>query len=234
MKNFFSRSLVIFLVFFSATSFVSADTFDVHLSFDRRNEKIDFSNGQNSVARNLQKQMSIVNFHEQSSNGIFEILFLDSTGAIIEQKQFSPQEGDFILSTPYYSTATKLIIQKANSTNPLLSADLTSLLSCNNNKVCEFELGENSETCLPDCGASSITLSQKTQQILQENNGVIRDPKTSAILLRSPTTMQANTNNSTPLVSQKNSTPLWIIVVVSLIVFAGFVWIAVWVYRKLF
>lgn len=182
MKNIFFF-LAIITLSMSSISVAHADIFELHFSYDAQKNRIDFADAQNTVSVNKEKDMSIVEFSDNVTSGPFEFAFLDAIGDELETKQFTPQSGVFVVETPYYSTATKLIVRKAGTTNAILTHDLTTLSTCNNNKICEFEKGETVKTCLPDCASSNVVYSAETQSKLDANQGVLKDPRTGDTLL---------------------------------------------------
>lgn len=101
----------------------------------------------------------------------------------MEKTQFNPKSGYFTIELPYYSIAKKLKVKKTKEGKYLLSKDISDLMSCNNNKICEIEYKENFVTCLPDCASSHTKFSPKTELILKEKNGIIKDIKTGEVIL---------------------------------------------------
>ena len=55
----------------------------------------------------------------------------------MEKTQFNPKSGYFTIELPYYSIAKKLKVKKTKEGKYLLSKDISDLMSCNNNKICE-------------------------------------------------------------------------------------------------
>ncbi len=180
-----------------------ADTFEIHLQYDTHNDRLQIMETDNAVTINRDKNISIIEFSETPSGGQFEFVFLDKPGDVLESKAFSPQSGEFILETPYYSTATTLLIRRSGSSDAFITKDILSLSACNNNSVCEFEKGENINTCLPDCASGHVMYSPETQTTLHASGDVLRDPKTGDILLNN---IQKETPiNTTPMQDTKTS-----------------------------
>ena len=67
---------------------------------------------------------------------------------------------------------------------PILSYDLSKFLTCNKNGICEYEKGENMNTCLPDCVGTTVNFSEETKKLLKQNGDVLRDPKSGEVVLR--------------------------------------------------
>jgi hypothetical protein len=204
MKNilFFFISIVLAV---SSISIAHADIFELHFSYDAQKNHIDFADAQNAVSVNKEKNMSIVEFSDSVTSGPFEFAFLDSLGDELEMKQFTPQQGVFVIETPYYSTATKLIIRKTGTTNIILTQDVTLLSTCNNNKICEFEKGENAQSCLPDCASGDVVYSVETQAKLDANQGVLKDPRTGDTLLDVVKVVAPEIPTTTPVVKSQTS-----------------------------
>ncbi|MDD5083928.1 MAG: hypothetical protein PHT88_03280 [Candidatus Moranbacteria bacterium] len=175
--------LFILLGVFCLSAPAQADVFELHFSYDAKQNTLNFTDNQDAVTVNKEKDISIVEFSKSPSSGDFEFAFIDATGFEIERKNFTPKAGNFVVETPYYSIATKLIVRKIGVAEPILTRDISALSTCNNNKICEFEKGETINTCLPDCGSSNVTYSAETKTKLESSNNIVRDEKTGSILL---------------------------------------------------
>ena len=163
----------------------NADTFEIKLHYDQQKDVLSFDDRTDKpVVINPNNTISIVEFTEAKTSGVFEYSFFDDTGNRMEKRQFNPKSGYFTVELPYYSIAKTLKVKKSKEKNYLLLKDISYLMSCNNNKICEFEYKENFSTCLPDCANGNTIFSPKTKELLRQNNGVIRDPKTGEVVLR--------------------------------------------------
>ena len=129
-----------------------------------------------------------------------------------------PDSGPFTLSLPFYEHAVSFTIIHPNGGEVEVSVEEYNL--CNQNFVCEFEQGENQNTCITDCTGDTITFSEGTLQTLQEQNGVIRDEEGTILL---STQESADAGESEPTTESEESTegPSWITLVGGLLMMIG-------------
>lgn len=67
---------------------------------------------------------------------------------------FTPQNGKFILSVPYFQENSKINIYHQNTLK--LSIDVSQFATCNDNNVCETPKGENAQNCIADCFSQEV------------------------------------------------------------------------------
>ena len=165
-----------------------ADTFVVHLYYDQSKKTLNFDKfTQEKVSVNKDKFLSIFEINENIADDDDYILTIsDEKNEKIGSRGFKKSQGAFSLEIPYVSVAHGLKITDKATSKEILSADLTSFSTCNKNRICEFEKGENYETCLIDCGSSKVQYSGETLELLQKHKGIIKDEQTGEILLRGP------------------------------------------------
>ena len=184
MKKYFF--LVFLLTIGILPSYVEASAYRVHFRYDRNVERLAFDESNGSPVqfeRNL--DVDILEFINSESSGQFVIVFLFGTGEEIARKNFDFTSGDvFTLDVPYFSFAKSIEIYRSDSSLPMLSYDLSQFMTCNKNTICEYEKGENFDTCLPDCIGATVQFSDETKKLLKQNNDVLTDPKTGEVLLR--------------------------------------------------
>ncbi len=179
----FSLLFGLFL-FFSALP-ACADTFDIHFFYDVDRGYLSLDpDVKPPVAVSKDAEMSIMAFLQDSSGGDFEIAFLYADGYAAVHRKFSPEKGNFIFHAPYLSLARKLEVYRSGSSEPLFSYDLSEFSTCNKNGICEYEKGENLNTCLPDCVGVSVNFSEETKRLLAQNGDILKDPKTGEVLLQ--------------------------------------------------
>ena len=108
-------------------------------------------------------------------------------------------EGAFVINVDYFPHVKAINIKSKNG--KVLNIDVSKDSICNQNFVCEYENGEDVNTCIHDCVAQdigeSVTFSEETIRILQSQNGVIRD-EAGVVLL--------STNTPTPEPSVESET----------------------------
>jgi hypothetical protein len=162
----------------------ASGTFEIKFYYDPQKDILKFDDRTNNpVVINSNNDISVIEFEDTATSGVFEYSFFEDNGYEMERKQFNPKAGYFTIELPYYSIAKTLKVKKTKEEIYFLSKDISDLMSCNNNKICEVEYKENFSTCIPDCASSNTKFSEKTKQLLMENNWVIRDAKTGDIVL---------------------------------------------------
>jgi hypothetical protein len=162
-----------------------ADTFEIRFFYDDQKDVLNFDERSGPpVSVNPDKYISQYDFEDSAAPGEFEYSFFDITGYEMEKKQFSPRPGYFTVELPYYSIAKTLKVKRSGGGDYFLVEDISDLVSCNANNICEFEKGETIDTCLVDCANGKTQYSPETQELLRKNNGTVRDQKTGEVLLK--------------------------------------------------
>lgn len=136
------------------------------------------------------------------------------------------KEGAFVINVDYFPHVKELKIKNNNSNT--LSIDVSGTSTCNQNNICEYEKGENTNTCISDCIGDNVQFSEETTKTLQAQNGVIRD-EAGTVLLSTTTTP----NSTTPVEAETNSNNSNIILLIGGILFlvAG-VGVFIWKLRR--
>ena len=101
------------------------------------------------------------------------------------------KEGAFVINIPYFPHVKAINIKNQNG--KVLNIDVSKTSTCNQNNVCEYEKGEDNNTCIADCLGSDITFSEETQKTLQKENGIIRDEAGTVLLSTNTPTPDTNT-----------------------------------------
>jgi hypothetical protein len=130
------------------------------------------------------------------SRNIYEVSLLSSN--IQLEPIIIPMDvrsGAFEILVPYYEHIIKVNILKNG--NIVDSIDVSQYSTCNSNSVCEYEKGEDANTCIHDCLGDTVNFSEETIRTLQAQNGVIRD-EAGVVLL--------STNTPTPEPSVESET----------------------------
>lgn len=182
-------------ILFLAPSLAEASVYKVHLRYDSDLNRLAWGNTNGMpIELDTQENINPLEFSEEGFQGPFYISFLFDTGEEIAHKNFDPsleKSESFTLEVPYFSFSRFVRIYKSDTTDPVLSYDLASFMTCNKNGICEYEKGENLNTCLPDCVGVFVNFSDETRKLLAQNNDVLKDPKTGEILLRGPEAVTA-------------------------------------------
>lgn len=135
------------------------------------------------------------------------------------------KEGAFVINVDYFPHVKEIKIKNNNSNT--LSIDVSRTSTCNQNNVCEYEKGEDSNTCISDCIGYNIQFSEETTRTLQAQNGVIRD-EAGTVLLSTNTP-----DRTTPIEPETNSNSSNILLLIGGILFlvAG-VGVFIWKLRR--
>ena len=75
-------------------------------------------------------------------------------GDALSQTQFQPVRGSQTVEVPYQSRGTSARIVDSRGTTQLI-VDLSGSRVCDDNGVCNADLGENADTCPTDCGTAN-------------------------------------------------------------------------------
>jgi hypothetical protein len=124
-------------------------------------------------------------------------------------------EGAFVINIDYFPHVKAINIKSQNG--KVLNIDVSKNSTCNQNNICEYEKGEDTNTCIHDCIpkdiGESVVFSEETIKTLQQQNGVIRDEAGTLLLSNTPT------NTQTPLESENSSNSSNIILLIGGILF---------------
>jgi hypothetical protein len=222
-KTFIFFSFVTVLLL-SSVSLAKAEIFSVHLFYNSQTKILAFNkNISDNVSLDSSKDISILEFFNNDFVGPYIMSVFDIKGEEISKSEFSLKNGAFNYEIPYFSTAKRLSIFEKSSGKKILEADLSKYVTCNGNGLCEFEKGENLETCLSDCASGSVKYSEQTTKILKENGEVIKDNKTGEILLKGISYQEKETKGEDQI-SDKNNTKnklISIVIIVLMSLFSG-------------
>lgn len=137
------------------------------------------------------------------------------------------KEGAFVINVPYFPHVKAINIKNQNG--KVLNIDVSTTSTCNQNNVCEYEKGEDNNTCIADCLGSDVTFSEETQKTLQKENGVIRDE--SGTVLLSTDTPTPDTNTSSEPAESKTLGNIAILIG-GILFLAGGLGVFIWKLRK--
>ncbi len=220
------------------------DVFVFH--FDRTGDKIMFdSTITDPVLKTDDPSFSFLVFSKAIHSGAYSLDLYDVSGAKAVSTKFDIAQGKSSFEVPYFSIVNRFQIVSVVTGTTVLQGDLSKFVTCNANGICEFEKGENNQTCLSDCASGNVKFSPQTQALLDKNNGVIKDPQSGApILYKSGAVPAVNplslpsSDNMTPssasvapaatAAAQPQSTPAWevVTIIVGFILILGIAFIA--------
>ncbi|NTV55497.1 MAG: hypothetical protein HGB37_03945 [Candidatus Moranbacteria bacterium] len=161
-----------------------ADAYQLQFKYDSSKGFLTFDESTGGVIVDHAQTLSIMAYSEQPSSGSFQLAYYNAAGDELERKSFQATSASFSVETPFYPNARTLKIFRMNVVEPILTKDLSSMSLCNNDGICQFDAGENSQTCLADCGKAGQTFDAATEKLLDQNGGVISDAESSEVLLR--------------------------------------------------
>lgn len=221
-KSFFCLFLSLFLFFPSFAFAESVLIFHLEqingvLQFDSLASQI-ISSGEDPT-------FSVINFAKQKPFGEYRIDLFDVTGALSVQSWFDGVNGKFSYVIPHFGIIKGYKIYSTKSDNLVLEGSLEQFVQCNANGICEFEKKENLNTCLSDC--TSGKFSQETDKLLKQNNDVILDQKSGAVLLRGVQSAVVTSPNETNVTTGGANTTVLIISGIILLLVGVGIWVLI-------
>lgn len=234
MRNIFVFFLV--SVFFGLLPLSRADAsiYQIHFRYDKGSNRLMFDESKgNPIQVNPDQNLNPLEFFDEGAGGDFSLVFLFENGEEIARKNFSPDtDGAFLFDAPYLSFARSLAVYQSGISAPILSQDLSQFLTCNENNICEYENGENMNTCIPDCVGTAVHFSPETQKLLKQNNDVIKDPKSGEVILRGVQVAPVATAGTVANTSSGTNMVVLIIGIVALVLVGIGTWIVVKLWRR--
>ncbi len=178
-------SLIIFI-----PTLVNAQSYQISLFYDKATNEIRLDRFIAEPVKLVDTEDSIL-FDERTNlplNNNFQVN-LEAYQYTFPQTLIYPYtEGAFVINVDYFPHVKAINIKSQNGKT--LNIDVSATSTCNQNFICEYEKGENTNTCIHDCVpqnvGESVVFSEQTKQTLQANNGIIRD-EAGTILLNSTT-----------------------------------------------
>ncbi|MEI7749571.1 MAG: hypothetical protein WCJ25_01050 [Candidatus Moraniibacteriota bacterium] len=215
-------SLLFVLIPLSKAS--AEDVFVFH--FERNGEKIMFDTSvPKSVSKIDDPAFSFSEFSHAIHVGPYSLDMFDVSGAKAVSTHFDIPQGKNSFEVPYFSIVNRFQLTLVRTGEVLLEGSLADFVTCNANGICEYEKGENINTCLSDCASGNVKYSPQTQALLDKNNGIIKDPSGTPILYKSgaipavnPLPLPSSDNTVShpasmpPAAAQQQSYPIWVVV----------------------
>lgn len=208
-------------------NYAKADVFVINLKYDFNTKFLDFSDYDNKIAIDKQKNLSFLemNADEEKTEGNYVLKVFDLNKDELFSTEFQPAGESFQVDIPYMATAQHLAIYTKKDGNKILDADLSQFTSCNNNGICEYEKKENELNCLGDCANSDPLYSEQTKNKLKENNGLIKDDISGETLLYNSNFSSKEAANA----KDQGKTSLWLLILAA-VALAGS--IGYFIYKK--
>jgi hypothetical protein len=172
MKNFIY--LILILTIFMPT-LANAKSYQISLFYDKNVDEIRLDRFVPEPVKLVDTE-DIISFDERAD------LPLDNNFQVnLEAYQYTfPQtlvypytEGAFVINVDYFPHVKAINIKSKNG--KALNIDVSRTSTCNQNFVCEYEKGEDANTCIHDCLGDNVNFSEETIRTLQAQNGVIRN-----------------------------------------------------------
>lgn len=127
---------------------------------------------------------SLFEFSKAPRYGAYNFDLYDESGAKTVSTNLDIPQGKFPFEVPYSGTSDRFQVTLARGGTVVLEGNLSAFMKCDMNGTCEFEKGENMDTCVSDCVTGDVKFSSQTLRLLDRGNGSIRDPESGAELLR--------------------------------------------------
>lgn len=222
-------SILILTIFIPALA--DAKSYQISLFYDRSSNEIRLDRFISEPVQLVDTEDSI-SFDERANLPIdnnFQVSLEAYQYAFPQTLVYPYTEGSFVINVDYFPHVKSINIKIQNGN--ILNIDVSGTSTCNQNFVCEYEKGEDTNTCIHDCVpqniGGSVTFSEETVRTLQSQNGVIRD-EAGVVLLSTNTPAP-----TTPVEPEPNSNGSNILLLVGGILFlvAG-VGVFIWKLRK--
>lgn len=218
--------ILILTIFIPALA--NAKSYQISLFYDKNSNEIRLDKFVSNPVQLVDTE-DIISFDERANLPIdnnFQVSLEAYKYAFPQTLVYPYKEGAFVINVDYFPHVKEIKIK--NNTSNTLSIDVSRTSTCNQNNVCEYEKGEEENTCISDCIGDSVQFSEETIRTLQAQNGVIRD-EAGTVLLSTTTTP----NSTTPVEAETNSNNSNIILLIGGILFlvAG-VGVFIWKLRR--
>lgn len=140
--------IIILLSLFLKPELSRAEILKLHLYFDSsKNEIVEDREAAEKIEFINEPYEDLPETQDELSDYYFKII--DAQNGSSDPIYFTPASGQFTLDVPYIQEIAKVEIYY-NDTRQL-SIDTSSLATCNANKACESDRGENAQNCISDC-----------------------------------------------------------------------------------
>lgn len=206
MKKFIYPILIL-TIFIPALA--NAKSYQISLFYDKAKNEIRLDKFVSNPVQLVDTEDSL-SFDERANLPVdnnFQVS-LEAYQYAFPQTLFYPyKEGAFVINVDYFPHVKELKIK--NNKSNTLNIDVSGTSTCNQNNICEYEKGENTNTCISDCIGDNVQFSEETTKTLQAQNGAIRD-EAGTVLLSTNTTTNTSTSNQ-PETTSNNSNILLLI-----------------------
>lgn len=225
MKKFIYPILIL-TIFIPALA--NAKSYQISLFYDKAKNEIRLDKFVSNPVQLVDTEDSI-SFDERANLPVdnnFQVSLEAYQYAFPQTLVYPYREGAFTINVDYFPHVKELKIK--NNKSNTLSIDVSGTSTCNQNNICEYEKGENTNTCISDCIGDNVQFSEETTKTLQAQNGVIRD-EAGTVLLSNTTTP----NSTTPVAAETTSNNSNILLLIGGILFlvAG-VGVFIWKLRR--
>ena len=179
MNKYFLILIILAVHFFVSLSIANASVWEVSLFFDGQILRED--NQAPSVIREVSgRTLSNADLPDQDTG--YSIAISSDNTEMYRQSVAVPQANRAMsVEIPYMSMADTIQVYSQDIVTATI--DVSNQRTCFPNNVCEFERGENEQTCPSDCLFPEVVqYSSETQQTLASQNGVIRDQEGTVLI----------------------------------------------------
>ncbi|MEI6650095.1 MAG: transmembrane domain-containing protein [Candidatus Moraniibacteriota bacterium] len=173
--------LLLALTPFSKAS--AEDAWVFHL--ERNGDKITLdASVSKTIAKIDDPAFSLLGFSKSTHAGPYSLDMFDVSGAKAVSTHFDIPQGKNSFEVPYFSIVNRFQLTLVKTGAVLLEGSLADFVTCNANGICEYEKGENINTCLSDCASGKVEFSPETKTLLDKSGGTIKNPNTGETQLR--------------------------------------------------
>jgi len=218
---------ILFLTIF-IPALADAKSYQISLFYDRSSNEIRLDRFISEPVQLVDTEDSI-SFDERANLPIdnnFQVSLEAYQYAFPQTLVYPYTEGSFVINVDYFPHVKSINIKIQNGN--ILNIDVSGTSTCNQNNICEYEKGEDSNTCISDCIGDNIQFSDETIKTLQAQNGVIRNEEGVVLLsTNSSLTNPAPTNT----IKTENRSNIFLLIGGILFLVAG-VGVFIWKLRR--
>ena len=221
---------ILFLTIF-IPALANAKSYQISLFYDKNSNEIRLDKFVSEPIKLVDTEDSI-SFDERANLSVdnnFQVSLEAYQYAFPQTLVYPYREGAFVINVDYFPHVKELKIKNNNSNT--LSIDVSGTSTCNQNNICEYEKGENTNTCISDCIGDNIQFSEETTRTLQAQNGVIRDEAGTLLLSNNTQVLDNSNTNPTEGKTDSNSSNILLLIGGILFLVAG-VGVFIWKLRR--
>lgn len=142
----------------SKTDFAEAEVLNLFLYFDLSKNEVALDREYDAKVR---KESDVFEYSGNETTKEYYFKTVNFKNNDSHPFYFAPKSGKFTLEIPYFQDILEVDIYYKDILK--LTVDVSEFATCNDNDICEADLGENAKTCVIDCFKIEV------QKILESN-----------------------------------------------------------------